>query len=52
LEGDIETGNAENLGQGTIKGSNCSGNEEVARRVREKTIPTSGEISLFIVAFL
>jgi hypothetical protein len=36
-----------------IKGSHCSGNEgDKLEQLERKTIPTSEEISLFIIAFL
>jgi len=38
--------------QGTIKRSHCSSNEEDKLEQEDKTIPTTGEISLFIIAFL
>jgi hypothetical protein len=39
--------------QEAIKRSHCSGNEEdKLKQLERKTIPTSGEISLFIIAFL
>jgi hypothetical protein len=39
--------------QEAIKRSHCSGNEEdKLEQLERKTIPTSGEISLFIIAFL
>ena len=40
------------MGPGTIKRSHCSDNEEDKLEQLERTIPTSGEISLFIIAFL
>jgi len=39
--------------QEAIKRPHCSGNEEdKLEQLETKTIPTSGEISLFIIAFL
>jgi hypothetical protein len=41
------------VSQGTINRSNCSGNEEdKLEQLETQTIPTSREISLFIIAFL
>jgi hypothetical protein len=41
------------MGLRTIKRSHCSGNEEdKLEQLETKTISTSGEISLFIIAFL
>jgi hypothetical protein len=38
---------------GTIKGSHCSDNgKDKLEQLEKKTIPTSGERSLFIIAFL